>query len=161
MSKKAQKPKIKIVSDGTLEGTKVTFADELLTDKYNVVGINFYADASVKSRTTNEKYGGYCDFTITTEEKNKDTGVRKLTRMGLSSDSNYTLQPIGKTEEVTDSTVTDSYFGRDMDTEYLITKIIDLSTASGQFVPTKEELLKRTQESLYDKMMDLQKEVTF
>jgi hypothetical protein len=131
---------ISIITDGSLNGTKLMLDGKEVTKKEKVVSISLYASAPYKSQVTGEIYKGgvAVDFT---------------TRIG-STDANY-VKGIGQKIKQEDQVV--RFIGEEVDSEIstLIDKIVKHCEDNNIVCKTKEQLSIRSIESLKDMAEDL------
>jgi len=137
-----------IITDGTLNGTKLMVDGKEITKKEKVVNIQLYASAPYKSQMTGEIYKGGVSVDYSTID---DKGTIQSQRIG-SSDSNYT-KGIGQKIKQEDQVV--RFIGEEIDANIstLIDKILAHKDANKSW--TKESLSNRTKDSLKDLSIDL------
>lgn len=150
--------KFTIESDGTSIGTKVTLNDEVITETKNITDITFYANAAtVYPKGENDqpkKYPEYISFRYTAVEDNEN-GEKVYTNYSYNLAKNpweSKSLPLGKVESVE---AKDNFIGSD---STLIKDILSYKDKVTCYIPTRDELINRTPESLTDLLEDLKKE---
>ncbi len=131
-------------------GTKVTVNGEIVTDVKNVTNVNFYASGGIKWND-NDKLSPYVNFNYDAINKNS-TGVEIGESFTFRPDNTIEKGTIGSVKEK----VSDFLVGKD---SVVISNIIELSSKISHYVPSKDELIKRTFRSLSDMLTDLEKEI--
>ena len=151
------KIKIKIDSDGTIEGTKLLINGEEVTASKNVTDFSFWASGgrtwSDGTKSTPSVSCGY-----STVNKKAD---------GSSSSENFRFSPssstmeeglVGKKPDTSEKKPTkdsESFIGKNSE---IVDKILTFKGKVKRYIPEAEELNTRTQDSLRDLLADLEKE---
>lgn len=150
--------KFTIESDGTSVGTKVTLNDEVITDTKNITNIRFYANSAsiypLNANETPKRYPEWIAFEYTAIDEN-DEGEKVYTNYKYDlSEKTWVSKalPLGKVES---TEVKDNFIGSD---STLIKDILSYKDKVTCYIPTRDELINRTPESLTDLLEDLKKE---
>ena len=143
----ADKLKMAITSDGTPAGTSLKINGEDITGSKNVVRMSMYATGGA-TWSEYEKSPGRVelDFTVVTKDGAKSTW--ETYTYNIDQKDMPARTPIGQP----DSEVSDALVGRDPE---LVTKIMAYKKP-GVYIPEREVLLGRTQDSLKDMLQDLE-----
>jgi len=141
---------INIVTDGTLENTKLVVDGKEVTKDEKVSMMQLYAYASYISKYSGETIKGGCGITY---EVIKDDGTYERRDYG-KTDIKY-KQSIGTTVENTDSFT--RFIGHTIDNniEHMVNMIIDHCDKNNLPHPSKDDLISRSISSLKDKLIDL------
>lgn len=150
--------KFTIESDGTSIGTKITLNDEVITETKNITQARFYASAAsiypLNANETPKRYPEYITFEYTAIEDN-EKGEKIYTNYTYNLGEKTWVSkplPLGKAETVE---AKDNFIGSDSS---LIKDILDYKDKVTCYIPTRDELINRTPESLTDLLEDLKKE---
>ena len=141
---------VNIITNGTIQGTKLTIDGKDETKSKKLVSISMYASAPYVSKISGDVMPGYVSVSY---ENMNDDGTVERKSIGSSSD-NYT-KGIGQKIKSKDSVV--RYIGAEVEVEVetLVDKIIEHCKEKELKCPDKETLLSRSIESLRDKATDL------
>lgn len=147
---KKNKFKVQITSDGTATGTKVVVNGESITDLKNVTNVHFNASGGVKW-DANDKMSPYISFGYDVLNKNDD-GSEIGESFSFTPNETMERGTIGPVKEK----MNDTFVGKDSE---IINKILELKPKIPHYLPTKDELEKRSYNSLIDMLNDIEKEV--
>lgn len=141
--------KVNITSDGTVAGTVVKVNGEEVTKVKNVTNVNFYASGGVKWND-DDKMSPYISFGYDVLNKNDD---------GSEAGESYNFRPNGTVERGTigkkPEKQSDLLVGRDPE---VVDAILSYAEKAKRYIPDRETLLGRSQDSLQDLLDDLKKE---
>lgn len=150
MADKKNKMKVKMESDGTLEGTKVTLNGENITDSENVNRVSFFAHGGTQYRDGDNSPGSV-SFSISTLKKDESGMEVSEDKTFSSRDDSFVVgrTPIGKK-------VNDMLVGKG---SAILNAIDEMRDKTKRFIPTRDELLERSWDSVVDLHSDLKKEI--
>lgn len=150
------KIKIKIDSDGTIEGTKLVINGEDITATKQVTDMNFWANGS-RIYQDGTKYGGSVSCGYSTKTRKSDgSSVSESFRFSPQT-SSMEEGVVGKPPETSKEVKKDSelFIGKNSE---IVDKILAFKGKVKRYVPEAEELNGRTQDSLQDLLTDLERE---
>lgn len=147
-----KKIKIQIVSDGTIQGTKLTVNSEKITEEQNVTSVDFSAWGGV-IWADGDELGPRLNFSYrTVEQDGEGTMIGKTFTYTPNTGLERTEKPIGKPDEAVKDTLVGKKWG-------IITQIDSYRDKSNRHIPETAELELRSAGSLKDLLSDLEKEV--
>lgn len=162
MADSKDKVKFSIVSDGTSKGTKIVLNGENIIDSKSIVSCRFDAYAA----STYPTYDGqiqrnpenicFSYMSIDKNEKGEKTFVRY--EFNLAKDKyEPIITPLGSpAPEGEGGHVQDNLIGKDSE---LVQNILDFEGKTKRFIPSRDILVTRTQDSLKDMLEDLKKDI--
>ena len=141
---------IQIITDGTIEKTKLTVDGKDVTKNNKVVYLSMYASSPFKGSVSGDVYKGNVNLSY---EIMNDNGTVERKSVG-SSETAY-INGIGQKIKTEDSVI--QYIGQDSPTEIatLVDKIVTFCDENKVKCVDRTTLLGRTKESLEDKILDL------
>lgn len=141
---------IQITTNGTVEGTTLTVDGKEISKKEKIVSIDLYAHAPYKSQYSGDTIPG--QVVVGYDKANEDGTIE---RKSIISSKDRSSQGIGQKVKNADSVI--RYIDHESDSEVnsLVNRIIDHAGKENIVVPTKEDLLNRSVQSLKDKCEDL------
>lgn len=157
----ADKVKFSITSDGTSEGTKVILNGENIIESKKIVSCDFYANAATAYPSYDgemKQYPENISFGYTAVDKN-DKGEKTYTRYNFNlAESKWEpkITPLGVKTPEEGISANDNILGQETP---LIKNILDYVGKTKKYIPSRAELLIRTEDSLNDLLEDIKKEV--
>lgn len=141
---------ISIKTNGTIEGTSLIVDGKEISKKDKITRIDLYAMAPYVSEYSGETIAG--QVAVSYDKANEDGTIE---RKALISGQDRSAAGIGQKIKNADQVV--RYIDQEADSEslQLIDHIINHSKEKNLKVPTKEDLLNRSVQSLRDKCNDL------
>jgi hypothetical protein len=161
MANKDDKVKFSITSDGTSKGTKITLNGKNILEDKCVAMCSFDAQAAAAYPSWDgdmRQNPENIQFSYMSIDKN-DKGEKIYTKYKFNlAEDKYepVITPLGQAAPEGDGGyVEDNLIGKD---SAIITEILSYSGNSVRYVPSREILITRTQESLKDTLEDLKKD---
>lgn len=162
MANKDDKVKFSITSDGTSKGTKITLNGKNILEDKCVAMCSFDAQAAAAYPSWDgemKQNPENIQFSYMSIDKN-EKGEKIYTRYKFNlAEDKYepVITPLGQAAPESDGGyVEDNLLGKDAS---IITEIMDMAGKTKRYIPSRADLLKRTQASLKDMLDDIKKEV--